>query len=57
MSKKDEKIITLTIEEAEMLQVLLKTCASQFDGTLVAYSLRHWSEILDNRIEQTGDKE
>lgn len=55
MSKKDEKIIILTVEEAEKLMKLLDLCEYWLTNNNVSYDCDAWASLLEERIAQTKD--
>ena len=55
MSKKDEKIIILTVEEAEKLMKLLDLCEYWLTNNNVSYDCDAWASLLEERITQAKD--
>ena len=55
MSKKDEKIIILTVEEAEKLMKLLDLCEYWLTNNNISYDCDAWASLLEERIAQAKD--
>ena len=52
MSKKDEKIIILTVEEAEKLMKLLDLCEYWLTNNNISYDCNAWASLIEERIAQ-----